>query len=240
MEVVTMAKTTEDVRKDAGIICKNLAPLVGCRFSEIGWAPIVGVNVCKALTVAGTEVSNVASESVTLDRITFQYDAYSSLEMNAIWKKALAYDPSVLNSSYIMYIENRIPAEDTMQSKLHLTSMYCKYTDSTLYDAITTGAKSVRLTPHYNQVCHLILAAFCLRYYLFEYSYNGKDLDTIAVSSKLIRKVINNIDYVKYVLSNLESNDVSFVGSQGYLMKQLTFLRMSVQMIEPYVLRYAG
>ena len=70
------------------------------------------------------------------------------------------------------------------------------------------------------------------------YYTNSDELDTNEVNTKIVNRIIDNIDYVKYVLSNSEIKELRYKQSANFLAQQLTTLRKNLQMIKYYVLDY--
>lgn len=230
-------KDTSAIKNAVDVICRNLAPLLGCKVGGKGWSPFVGYTICSELKVAGTMCSNVSNKMVTNDVLTYKFNSALTTGISKIWSKALEYDPQVLNSSYIMYVSSKMPVGSQITEKLHLTSKFCRYTDSTLFDAIFDN-EQIALTPLYLQIFHIMLSCFAIRYMLFEYVSGVNDLDTTEVNSKVIGIIVENIDYVKFNLGQNKSVASEYSKSYDYVSQHLSTLRKNLMMIEPNILQY--
>jgi len=233
-------KDIADIKNYAAIICQNLAPLLGCSISDQEWSPMVGYKTCKALNIVGTNCSNVSDATAGNNVITYSFAPFVTTGSNEIWRKAIEFNSDVLSSSYNMYIANRIPAGSTASEKLQLSAEYSEYSDSTIFESIM-GNNKIKVSALFNQICLIMLSSFSIRYYLFGYSMDTDDsasLNVTEINSSVIQRIINNIDYVKYILSLDDSLGSDYLKSNDYARGQLTVLRKNLLMISPNVLQY--
>lgn len=233
--------TTRDlteIKADAGKISKNLSPLVGCKPGNELWAPFTAVNVCKAINVVGLECSNVSSEFQRDGRVEYKFSSQLTTESINLWRKSLAYSKEVLNSSYIMYVQSIIPVGSEITERLRLTSEYCIYTDSTIFDS-AYGNERIKLSQNYARICHILLSCYTLRYFLTKYANDPQAaLETLEVNEAVIRRTIENINYVKMLLAQDFQVEEKYTRSVSYCRQHLTALRKNLEMIRPFILQY--
>lgn len=229
-------KPIEELRESALLITKNIAPLIGCKLNEIGWSPMVGYQVCKELRIVGTECSNLAKQRFATDFQIYQFETAVTTETNHIYRSVLDYSSSVLNTSYIMYIKNKLPSRADTSEKLHLTAKYCRYTDSTIFDAIYQN-DSIRFLPQYMQICHILLCSFTLRYHLYQFA-DGDEWNASEINSYTIHRIVNNIDYVNYYLGQDKTVTEVYQKSKEFIRQHLTMLKKNLLMMIPALLAY--
>lgn len=238
LQVQYTTRDLSEIKADAGKISKNLSPLVGCKVGNELWAPFTAVNVCKAINVAGLECSNVSSEFHRDGLVSYKFTSQLTTEAIAFWRKVLEYSTDVLNSSYTMYIQTIIPRGAEITEKLKLTSEYCIYTDSTIFDA-AYGNDRIKLSQSYARICHILLSCYTLRYFLTKYAADPQAaLNTMEVNETVIRRTIENINYTKMVLAEDFQVEEKYMRSVSYCRQHLTTLRKNLEMIRPFILQY--
>lgn len=235
MQYIT--KDSSELKSDAEKLCRNMSPLIGCKTTGIGWSPFTGLQVCSAISVNGLSCSNIPHSTATNGILSYKFTSDITNATASIWRSVTLYDTSVLNTDYVSFVSNLVKVNSSMADKLKVTAASCKYTDSTIFDAAYKNPK-IKLTQSYYNICHILLSCFTLRYYLFEYAKNNVELNTSEVNESVINRIVENIDYVKYILSQEESMLSDYHRSAEYTRQHLTTLRKNLLMIRPNVLVY--
>lgn len=231
-------KSDFDIKKDAELICNNLAPLLGSRIGSIKWSPKTAFNVCSVLDISGLKCTNVSDEYTPDGVLVYRFDSSVTKGVSEIKQQVSEFDSSVLDAYYVSTIPNSlIPRDISLSKKFQLASRISLFTDSTIFDA-SYGSKAIQNLPICRNVGHILLTSFVVRYFLAQYHTSLSKLDTNEVNSNTIDRIINNIDYVKYALSTTEIKELKYKQSSNFLAQQLTTLRKNLFMMKYYVLNY--
>lgn len=231
-------KSYADIKQDTELICDNLAPLLGSRIGDIKWSPKTAFNVCNDLDISGLKCTNVSDECVSDGIITYKFDSSVTKRVGDIKLLVSKFDKSILDEYYISIIpSSSIPRDAELTKKFQLASRISTFTDSTIFDA-SYGNDSIKNLPLCRNVGHILITSFAVKYSLMVYYNNFDELNTNEVNTKIINRIIENIDYVKYMLSNSNIMEMRYEQSSNFLSQQLTTLRKNLLMIKYYVLDY--
>ena len=235
-------KSETKIRNDAKLICNNLAPLLGCKDDDARWSPKVAYKICSSIEVSGTQCSNVPDKSVStsIPGVGCHFDSSVTVGLNQIRRQVLEFNINILNPYYISTIPaSNMPTEYSMAQKMQLAARISVETNSTIFDGITNNS-IVSNTQLYYFISHIVLSCFTIRYFLMRYQdeYESEELNMIEVNSKVIKRLIENIDYVKYSLSEYTNTEIAFKNSTNFISHQLTLLRKNLQMIQYFILDY--
>ena len=233
-----MTKSYPEIRRDAELICNNLAPLLGNRIGSIKWAPKTAFNVCNSLDISGLKCTNVSDDYLSDEVLVYRFDSGVTKSAKEIEQHVFEFDKSVLDIYYVSVIpSSSIPRDIPLSKRFQLASRISTITDSTIFDA-SYGSTAIQNLPICRNVGHILLTSFVVRYFLMLYHTSSAELDTNEVNTKIINRIINNIDYVKYVLSVSDIKELKYTQSANFLSQQLTILRKNLFMIKYYVLNY--
>lgn len=179
----------------AGQISQNLAPLVGCKYDDKRWSPRTALLVCKGLDVAGLICLNVDAFK---DKGLINYDLSNRLTIQAsnIHSLALDYSPIVLNPSYALGIPRYGHTVAEVKRLLYAQSLQRNINDSAIIDCIEED-KALIHHPLISALYFVILECFTLRMALFEYAYEGDDLNREQTNRARIDDLAGNIRYLK-------------------------------------------
>lgn len=231
-------KSIESIKRDAKVICNNLAPLIGCRIGNLKWSPKTAFNVCNNLEISGLKCTNISDDYVTDDVMSYRFDSSVTKHAGEVRNLVKGYNKSILDEYYTSILPvSSIPSDANLSKKFQLTSRISVFTDSTILDASCEN-KSIQNLAICRNVCHVMLSSFSTRYLLVKYYTSEDELDTAEVNTKNINRIINNIDYIKFMLSRSNINEVRYLNSSNFLCQQLTTLRKNLFMIKYYVLDY--
>lgn len=231
-------KSQYDVKNDAELICNNLAPLLGSRIGVEKWAPKTAFSVCDTLDLSGLKCTNVSDEYTSDGAVVYRFDSSITKNTGKIKQLVSEFDKSILDEYYVSVISNSsIPRNLPTSKKLQLASRVSMITDSTIFDA-SYNSDSIQHIPICRNVGHILLTSFVVKYYLMMYYLGLLELDTNEVNTNVVNRIINNIDYVKYSLSNYGIAELRYKNSPNFLCQQLTTLRKNLCMIKYHILDY--
>lgn len=233
-----VTKSYRNIRQDAELICNNLAPLLGSRIGNIKWAPKTALNVCNTLDISGLKCTNVSDDYVSDGVLVYRFDSSVTKKVSEIKQLVSNFDKSILDEYYIAEIPSSlIPRDVSLAKKFQLGSRISTFTDSTIFDA-SYGSEVIQNLPIYRNVGHILITSFVVKYFLMLYYTNFIELDTTEINTKVVTRIIDNIDYVKYMLTHSEIREFRYKLSANFLAQQLTILRKNLLMIKYYVLDY--
>ena len=160
-------KSDSDIKRDAELICNNLAPLLGSRIGGIKWAPKTAYSVCNSIDISGLTCTNVSDEYISDDLFTYKFDSSVTKKTSEIKQLVSESDSNlVLDDYYISVIPStQIPRDISLSKKFQLASRISTFTDSTVFDA-SYGSESIQNLPICKNVGHILLSSFAVRYFL--------------------------------------------------------------------------
>ena len=217
------------LKDKAEIIISNLSPLLGCKQKRKGWSPRTGSQICKNLQISSLLCMDMEKEKYQRGVITYNFDNKISIQTSNIYKYARLYSSLVFDSSYGIQVQD-IPYLSDKSSQVFLQSLSSRYNDSAIMD-ILEDKKSLALTPVYKHLLLVLLESFSIRYSLYEFVYEGVELPYTEINSKHIKKVIDNLIYVRVKLEEFDSKETI------ELNHHLSTLLLNLKMIEKEISR---
>jgi hypothetical protein len=233
-----VTKSDSDIKSDAELICNNLAPLLGSRIGDYRWSPKTAFTVCNNLEISGLKCTNVSDDYMSDGVIAYTFDSSVTKSVGDLKQQVHNFDRTILNEYYVSIIpSSSIPRDASLSKKFQLASRLSTFTDSTILDA-SYNSESIQNLSICRNVGLILLTSFVIKKHLMDFYSSTSELDTNEVNNKVVNIIINNIDYVKYILSNSETNELRFKKSTNFLAQQLTTLKKNMNMIKYYVLNY--
>jgi hypothetical protein len=233
-------KTDMELRDIAGMLCNNLAPLVGCRFKSKKWSPATARKTCEPLNLTtGGEVTNLAKLVYDADDL-FSYTFVPNIGSKGyeIYNKVMDYSNDVLDEYYMFSSDNYFTLGMTVKTKLKIVSTTSILYDSTIFTSVYNNPQ-LMLTTQYKQIFMVLLAVFSLRYYLFEYAFEDSQELSELVNPIFINNLCGSIKYIKMKLLELTIHEiVETESSVHFICDQLNDLERNVHLIEAEFLKY--
>lgn len=231
-------KSLEELQSTSRVIVENFSELIGCRDESITWSPPVAYNVCNSLNISGLSCSEVASQYYEDNTgvLKFSFDSDINSEMKSIWTKVLNFDESVLDVSNIS--TSKISTKLSTTNKLKISSNQSTLYNSTIYSSAINNPK-VGFTQDLKRIYWILLACYTIRYYLYEFSTGNSDtLSSETFSDVYLTKIIKNIEYEKYSLSEFATTMEDYEFSTDFISEQLSLLLKNCKQLKTYVLSY--
>ena len=181
----------------------------------------------------------MSDEYISDGLFTYKFDSSVTKKTSEIKQLVSESDSNlVLDDYYISVIPStQIPRDISLSKKFQLASRISTFTDSTVFDA-SYGSESIQNLPICKNVGLILLSSFAVRYFLVRYYTHASGLNPSEVNTKIINRIIDNIDYVKYALTNFEFKELRYRHSSNFLSQQLTILRKNLLMVKYYVLNF--
>jgi hypothetical protein len=231
-------KTTEELQESAKTIADNFAGIVGCDENYKTWSPATGFGICDAITMAGSNCSNIANQLIQPDIgiLSYKFNSTANSEMYSVWTKIKQYDVSIYNLKKLSGF--KISAELSTLDKLKVCVEQSTDYDSSLYEAITAD-EQFKYSEDFKRIAWIMLACFTIRYAIFDYATGTDDtLDTELLSDSFLDKVIQNINCEKYFLANYNGSWSEYESSPDYMSELLSKLLMNIKQLQMFVLSY--
>ena len=125
--------------------------------------------------------------------------------MYDIHNKIKKLDASVLNPNYIVEMIAVDGEPIPIRELMFITAHNSNYNDSVIMD-IFEKEKELTYWPYYTHVMLIMLDAFALRWSLYEYYVEGKDLPISELRPTRVNRLIENIRYVKTKLEEYDAD----------------------------------
>lgn len=240
MEDTTRISTKKDseLREVAVTICENLAPLVGCNIGSKKWSPATAFRVCEPLTVvANGELTNVPKKVYSDDLFCYTFLPSVTSKGYDIYQKVKAYDNTIMNEYYMFSSTNYFTTSMDSKTRLKITASTSILYDSTIFTAVYKNPQLI-LTEQYKQIFMILLYAYTIRYYLYEYGHEYTTLNEI-INTVNIETLIGDIEYVKLILLDMPVKEVGYSEtSLHYICEQFNVLVRSLRQINSELLYY--
>lgn len=220
----------ENIIETARIIVDNLTPLLGCRHKHKRWSPRVGSEVCKNLDISSLLCLDMEKEKYQKGYIKYTFDNKISIKSSNIYKLARMYSPLVLDTSYNIQVQNGNAELMNINEQLFFQSLSKRYNDSAIMDILEVQ-KGFKLSPVYKHLLLVMLECFSIRFTLYEFVYNDVPLEYTEINSKQLKKVINNLIFVRVKLEEFDTKETI------ELNHHLSTLLLNLELIERNISR---
>lgn len=229
-------KTIEELQQIAKVIADNFSGVIGCSEDTKNWSPPVAYEICNNLVLAGSNCSNLPDKFEQTDGIlSFKFTSVANQPMKDIWKKVVNFDSSIYDLRKLLTV--KVNSNLDIKSKLKVCINQSKDYESSLFEMLRFNEDFI-YSEDYKRLCWIVLACFCIRYCIYDFSIGkSEQIDLESINSAFIDKVIENIQYEKYVLSKWET-DGDYVHSPESVSQQLSILMKNCKQIKSFVLAY--
>ena len=231
-------KKDSDLRQVATIICENLAPLIGCNINSKKWSPATAFRVCEPLTVVTNgELTNLPKRVYSDDLFSYTFLPSVTSKGFEIYQKVKAYDRTIMDEYYMFSSTNYFTTSMDSKTRLKIIASTSILYDSTIFTAVYKNPQLV-LTEQYKQIFMILLYAYTIRYYLYEYATEYTSMSDI-INMVNIEALISDIEYVKLTLLEMPMKEVgNSETSLHFICDQLNVLVRSLRQINSELLYY--
>lgn len=229
------SKSLEELQAIARVIHNNFSELVGCRQNSKLWSPATGYHICEALQLNGTQCTNVSDAFTEDEYLSYKFVSSVSVESKNLWSSVLNFDKNVLDSNYVSSL--KIAANLPTRNKLEVCVDQSTEYNCPIYEACQNNNQLF-----YSEDCKrlylILLSCFSVQYHLYDFAMGRESiLNDDAINNTILDVIIQNIQYVKYKLSQMPTS-VLYDYSPEYVQQQLSLLMKNCRQIEAYVLPY--
>ena len=230
------SKPLEELQAIARVIHDNFTELVGCKSDSRLWSPATGYHICEALTLSGTQCTNVSDDFIKeTDLLTYKFSSAVSTESKNLWDRVLNFDSGVLDASYVtsLKIAGNLPTKNKLELCIDQSTEY----DCDIFE-ICQNNNQIFYSDDCKRLYLIILSCFTIQYHLYEFAVGHQDtINSNAVNNTVLDLLIQNIHYEKYKLSQISSSTL-YEFSPEKAQEQLSLLLKNCRQIESYVLPY--
>lgn len=232
-------KTKEELIESAKIISDNLAEIVGCSNDKNTWSPATAYGVCKAITMAGINCSNISNQTFkdnSSEFLTYEFNSTLNSEAYSIWSKVMKYDSSIYNLDKIS--DFKLNTKLSTLDKLKICVEQSKDYDSRLFENMVVDEQFI-YSEDYKRLAWIILACFTIRHTIFEFSRGiSETIDTEILNDSFLERVKKNIVCEKVNLSNYTGTWSSYDCSPDGFSEILSLLLFNIKQLQTFVLNY--
>lgn len=230
------SKPLEELQSIARVIHNNFTELVGCKYDSCLWSPATGYHICEALTLNGTQCTNVGDDYIEVENyLTYKFSSSVNTEAKNIWLRVLNFDKELLDSSYVtsLKIAGNLPTKNKLEICVDQSLEY----DCPIFEVCQNNNQIL-----YSEECRrlylIILSCFSIQYNLYDFAMGHQDtINSDAINDSVLDSIIQNIEYEKYKLSQM-STTALYENSPERIQEQLNLLMKNCRQVEAYVLPY--
>ena len=188
-------------------LIKNLSPLIGCKIDSVRWCPLTAYQVCKNLRIASLVCLDISDDKLVENKIKYIFKNKLTIETYSIYKKVLDLDDSILDTSYIMQVQDKIDEGTNLSMKdaLFFCATSSAKNDSAILDCLN-DVKELGKQDIYKYILFVILDSYSLRYSLYNYYIAGYELEYGELRQERLDRIINNVNYIKKKLEEYNSD----------------------------------
>lgn len=192
-------------------LIKNLSPLIGCKIYSLRWCPYTAYQVCKDLRLASLVCLDLDNDVVRKGPIRYGFENKVSIGTYEIHEKVLNLDKDIMDSSYIIQSQNYVGIPENLKNMTSLNDALFYYAtnniknDSAIIDTLD-DLGFVKQSYLYKYMLFILLDSYSLRYSLYNHYILGDDLDFAEIRDERLKRLIDNIDYVKLKLEEMNAD----------------------------------
>lgn len=231
-------KRDSDLRQSATILCDNIAPLVGCNLNSKKWSPVTAFRVCEPLTlVTNGEVSNLAKRVYTDDLFSYTFTPSVTSKGFTVFQLVKSFNNKIMDEAYMYSSESYFTTSMDSLTRLKMTASTSQAYDSTIFATTYKNPQLIHIE-QYKQIFMILLYAYTVRYYLYEYAYEYGEINEF-LNINNINTLISSIEYTKLSLLDLPVKSVGDTSvSIHFLCDQLNTLLRSLRQTNSELLPY--
>lgn len=188
-------------------LIENLSPLIGCKVDSLKWCPTTAYQVCKELRLASLICLDLEDDKFMVNGLEYKFKNKLSIETYNIYKRVLSFDDSVLDTSYLIQVQDKInnSANLSINDALFFCATNMVKNDSAILDCLN-DLKELKKQEIYKYILFVLLDSYSLRYSLYNHYIIGDELDYGELRQERLDKLINNVNYIKKKLEEYNSN----------------------------------
>ncbi|MCW6701387.1 hypothetical protein NH288_04725 [Anaerococcus sp. NML200537] len=188
-------------------LIENLSPLIGCKVDSPKWCPTTAYQVCKELRLASLICLDLEDDNFMVNGIEYKFKNKLTIETYNIYKKVMSFDDSILDTSYLIQVQDKInnSANLSINDALFFCATNMVKNDSAIFDCLN-DLKELKKQEIYKYILFVLLDSYSLRYSLYNHYIIGDELDYGELRQERLDKLINNVNYIKKKLEEYNSN----------------------------------
>lgn len=194
-------------------LIRNLSPLIGTKVDSIRWCPSTAYQVCKNLRLASLVCLDLDNDMFYKGPIKYEFENKISIATYNIHDMVLEMNPKIMDTSYIIQSQDYLDIPKDLKSMVTINDALFYYStnkiknDSAIIDSLDRLG-TIKKSYLYKYILFILLDSYSLRYALYSYYILGSDLDFAEIRDERLRRLINNIYYVKVKLEEMDTNKV--------------------------------
>lgn len=194
-------------------LIRNLSPLIGTKVDSIRWCPSTAYQVCKHLRLASLVCLDLDNDMFYKGPIKYEFENKISIATYNIHDMVLEMNPKIMDTSYIIQSQDYLDIPKDLKSMVTINDALFYYStnkiknDSAIIDSLDRLG-TIKKSYLYKYILFVLLDSYSLRYALYSYYILGSDLDFAEIRDERLRRLINNIYYVKVKLEEMDTNKV--------------------------------
>lgn len=191
----------------------NLSPLIGCKVNSIRWCPSTAYQICKNLRLASLVCLDLDKDLFYKGPIKYEFSNRVSVETYNIHKAVLDMSVKIMDTSYIIRSQDYLDIPKDLKSMVTINDALFYYStnkiknDSAIIDSLDRLG-TIKQSYLYKYILFILLDSYSLRYALYSYYILGDELDFAEIRDERIKRLINNIYYVKTKLEEMDTNKI--------------------------------
>ena len=189
-------------------LIKNLSPLIGCKVDSLRWCPTTAHKVCKELRLASLVCLDLQDDEIIRSGIKYTFKNKVTIETYNIYRKVLDFDETILDTSYIVQVQEKINSTEiglSINDALFFCATNKGKNDSAIFDGLDE-LRQLKKNDIYKYILLILLDSYGLRYSLYNHYIYNYDLDYGELRQERLDRLINNVYYVKTRLEEYDSN----------------------------------
>lgn len=194
-------------------LIRNLSPLIGTKVDSIRWCPSTAYQVCKNLRLASLVCLDLDNNMFYKGPIKYEFENKISIATYNIHDMVLEMNPKIMDTSYIIQSQDYLDIPKDLKSMVTINDALFYYStnkiknDSAIIDSLDRLG-TIKKSYLYKYILFILLDSYSLRYALYSYYILGSDLDFAEIRDERLRRLINNIYYVKVKFEEMDTNKV--------------------------------